>query len=90
MLIGFHLELDALVINCGIRGTCPFVEWIVKEQRKVKIIGILSKRYRCPKCSKLLAAQFRDPEDKAPERIQLLGEVIQRILKRAAASNWLM
>jgi hypothetical protein len=88
LLRDLHLDLDALVINCRIRGACTFIERISKEQWKVKIIGIISRRHRCRKCSSWMAAQFRDPEDKTPERIQLLGEVIQRTLTRAAASNW--
>ena len=87
MLASFHLGLDGLVINCSFRGACFFIEQIAKEHGRAKIIAIISERHRCQKCLKRLVAQFRDPEDKAPERIRLLGEAIQRILKRAAPSN---
>ena len=81
MISRFRLDPDLLVINCGSPGACSFAEELLKQRRDVQIVGVVSERYQCRKCASRLAAQFRDPDDEAPERIPYCADVIQALVK---------
>ena len=77
----FGLEPDLLLINCSSPGACALADEISKGRREIRVIAIVSDRYHCNKCADRLAARFRDPDDKSPERIPHCAAVIERLLK---------
>ena len=81
MIAHFRLEPGVLVINCGSPGVCAFAEGVVKERRDVQIVAMVSDRSQCKRCAPLLAAQLRDPEDQAPERIPHCADIIQDLVR---------
>ena len=82
LLRQFHLEPAALVIDCSRPKACPFADRMVREQPGVQVVAIVSDRYRCAQCSCRPAAQFQDPEDRAPERIAYVAEVIEMLVRK--------
>jgi len=81
MIARFQLDPDVVVINCGSPGACAFAESVAKERRDLQIVALVSDRYQCRKCADRLAAEFRDPEDQAPDRIPHFADVIQDLVR---------
>jgi hypothetical protein len=82
LLQQFHLRLAALVIDCSRPRACAFAEDIATKHPGVQILAIVSERYRCAQCARQLAAQFRDPEDRAAERISHVADVIEMLVRK--------
>lgn len=80
-LTRFRLSPHVLLINCSSPGACTLAEDLVKLRRDVRIIGMISERYQCKKCAHRLAAQLRDPEDQAPDRIPHCADIIETLVR---------
>lgn len=78
----FQLRLAALVIECGRPRACAFADGIARQHPGVQIVVLVSERHRCAQCATPPAAQFRDPEDRAPERISHVADVIELLVRK--------
>ena len=78
----FQLEVAALVIDCGRPRACAFADGIARQHPGVQLIALVSERHRCAPCATRLAAQFRDPEDRAPGRIPHVADVIELLVRK--------
>jgi|SRR5581483_4115113 len=81
MIAHFRLEPAVLVINCGSPGVCAFAESVAKERRDLQIVTYVRDRSKCKKCAPLRAAELRDPEDQAPERIPHCADIIEALVR---------
>lgn len=81
----FHLQLAALVIECSRPRCCAFAEGIARQDPGVQILAIVTDRQRCAPCASRVAAEFRDPEDRAPERIGHVADVIEMFVRKQLA-----
>ena len=81
LIARLRLKPDLLVINCRRRGACAFAEQIGRHRRNLKIVALVSASFECQKCADKVAAQLRDPEDKFPDRIPHVADVIQALLR---------
>jgi hypothetical protein len=69
-----HLSL--VIINCRCQGVCAFAEQLRKKYFALRIIGIVSRRFRCRECARYLMATLNDPEDRHPERVAKCAELV--------------
>jgi hypothetical protein len=78
----FQLQLAALVVDCSRGQACAFADGIARQHPGVQIVAIVSDRHRCSQCAGRVAAEFRDPEDRAPERIGHVADVIEMLVRK--------
>jgi DNA-binding NtrC family response regulator len=83
----FQLDPDLLVINCSSPGACALAAETAKHRPDVQVIAMVSEHYQCRNCARLVAAQFRYPEDQEPERIPHCADVIEALLKERHPSR---
>ena len=81
MISRFQLEPDVLIINCERPGACTFAQEVAREGRGVQIVAIVSDGHHCKRCADGVVAQFREPDDEAPERIPHCADVIEALLR---------
>jgi hypothetical protein len=81
MMMDLRVEPDFLVINCGVRCACIFVDDMARLRPGLPMIGIVSGLSECKDCADLLAATFRDSEAKDPERIPYFAGVIEERMR---------
>ena len=60
LLSELKVQPDLLIINCKVRGVCPFAAESLKRWPALKVVAILSEGHRCLKCRGLLAATIGD------------------------------
>lgn len=81
MVAQLQLRLDVVVIHCGRPGACTFADSVIKDHPGARIVGTVSARHCCRQCNGRLAAVWRDPEDRAPERIAHCADIIQLLIR---------
>lgn len=78
----FRLNPDLVIVNCALPKACAFAESVAAQRPGVKLLGITSERHQCRECAGQMAATFRDPEDRGPEKIAHCAGVIETLLER--------
>jgi hypothetical protein len=80
VLAAVRPRLSLLIINCRCEGVCSFAEQLQKKHRLLRIVGIVSRNFRCRECARLLIATLHDPEDRSPERLPQCAELVRLLV----------
>ena len=78
----FDLQVAAVVIDCSRPRACAFAAEIARQHPGAQVLAIVSERYRCAQLANQWAAEFRDPEDREPERIGHVADVIEMLVRK--------
>lgn len=70
-----HLSL--VIVNCRCQGACSFAEQLRKKDSLLRVVGIVSRGFRCRECQRGLSATLHDPEDREPERLAQCVELVR-------------
>jgi DNA-binding NtrC family response regulator len=84
VLAATRAQLSLIIINCRCEGVCLFAEQLRKKHRRLQVIGIVSRGYRCRACSRTFVATLHDPEDRRPERVAHCAEVVRILAERTS------
>ena len=85
LLDAIQPQLHILWIDCSMPRVCEFVEQIRARYQSVKIIGVLSGKWRCKECASEFAATLEDPEDRDPDNISYCANVVSSLVHASGA-----
>jgi hypothetical protein len=80
VLAAVRPHLSVVIINCRCQGVCSFTEKLRKRYWALRIIGIVSRGFRCRECTRYLIATLNDPEDRGPDRIAKCAELVSILI----------
>jgi hypothetical protein len=83
VLAATRVQLSLVIVNCRCEGVCSFAEQLRKKHRLLRVVGIVSRGYRCRECARLLIATLHDPEDRRPDRVAQCAELVCILAEQA-------
>lgn len=86
--IGAGLAL--LIINCKVRGVCPFAATMARRIPRLQILGVTSEGHTCGSCRKLFSGVLPDRRPRQDDDSQEWMEAIRGLVRQERAERkWL-